>query len=144
MCAKILLSKESYIMFKRLFSSLRADNNNDPQNDAVRRQFERRDCDKCVTVINGKTYPVENWSLGGVLVNADEREFTAKDNVEVTLKFKLRDRVIDVPQDAFIIRKARNKVAVQFKPLTQKTRGDFQNVLDDYVASQFAASQSQF
>jgi len=129
-------------MFGRLFSSLKADNSNEAH--TARRKYTRRDCDRCVTVINGKTYPVENWSLGGVLVNADEREFSAQDEMNIVLKFKLREDIVDVPHDARIIRKGRNKIAFEFKPLTQQIRSNFQNVVDDYVASQFAASQSQF
>lgn len=128
-------------MFGHLFSSLKAYNNNEHQ--TARRRYTRRECDKCVTVVNGKTYPVENWSLGGVLVNADEREFSTQDEVNVTLKFKLRDKIVDVPHAAKVVRKTRHKVAFEFKPLTQQIRSNFQNVVDDYVASQFAASQSQ-
>ncbi len=129
-------------MFGRLFSSLKADNSNEPH--TARRKYTRRDCDRCVTVINGKTYPVENWSLGGVLLSADEREFGPEDEMDITLKFKLRDDIVDVPHAARVIRKSRNKIAFEFKPLTQQIRSNFQNVVDDYVASQFAASQSQF
>jgi len=129
-------------MFGRLFSSLKAENNNEPH--TARRRYTRRDCDRCVTVINGKTYPVENWSLGGVMLNVDEREFGTLDEVNMTLKFKLRDSIIDVPHAAKVVRKTKSKIAFEFRPLTQQIRSNFQNVVDDYVASQFAASQSQF
>lgn len=129
-------------MFGRLFASLKADNNNEPH--AARRRYTRRDCDKCVTVINGKTYPVENWSLGGLMINSDEREFGVNDEVGMTMRFRLRDDIIDVPHKGRVVRKGSNKVAFEFRPLTQQIRSNFQNVVDDYVASQFAASQSQF
>ena len=129
-------------MFGRIFSSLKADNNNEPA--AARRKYTRRDCDHCVTVINGKTYPVENWSLGGVLIHSDERQFGLNDEIAMTMRFKLREDILDVPHAAQVIRKAHDKVAFQFKPLTQKIRGNFQNVVDDFVASQFADSQRQF
>ncbi|MCB1720380.1 MAG: PilZ domain-containing protein [Rhodospirillales bacterium] len=129
-------------MFGQLFSSLKAGNSNEEQ--SVRRRHARRDCDRCVTVINGQTYPVENWSLGGVLISSDERQFGLEDEVGVTMRFRLRDNIIDVPHSAEVVRKTKNKVAFRFKPLTQQIRSNFQNVIDDYVASQFAASQSQF
>ncbi|MCB9982442.1 MAG: PilZ domain-containing protein [Rhodospirillales bacterium] len=129
-------------MFSRLFSLLKADNNNEPA--TVRRRHTRRDCDRCVTVIDGQTYPVENWSLGGVLIHSDERKFGLDDVINMTMRFKLRDEVVDVPHTARVVRKTKNKVAFQFKPLTQQIRSNFQNVVDDHVASQFAASQSQF
>ena len=128
-------------MFARLIGSLKADNNNDKE--TVRRRYTRRDCDRCVSVVGDKIYPVENWSLGGVLINADERDFGVNDEINMTMKFKLRDNVVDVPHAARVIRKSSNKIAFEFKPLTQQIRGNFQNVVDDYVASQFAASQSQ-
>ena len=129
-------------MFGRLFSSLKAGNSNEPK--TVRRRHTRRDCDRCVTVINGQTYPVENWSLGGVLISSDERTFGLDDIVGMTMRFRLRDEIVDVPHSAKVVRKTKNKVAFQFKPLTQQIRTNFQNVVDDHVASQFAASQSQF
>ena len=127
-------------MFGRLFASLKAENNNEPE--SARRRYARRECDTCVSIINGKTYPVENWSLGGVLVSADEREFGVDEDVQVTMKFKLRDDVLDVPHAGRVVRKAQNKIALEFKPLSKQIRGNFQNVVDDFVASQFAASQS--
>ena len=128
-------------MFGQLFANLKADNNNEPV--AARRRYTRRDVDRCVTVINGKTYPVENWSLGGVCITSDEREFGVNDDHEMVIKFKLRDEIVDVPHGGRVVRKGNNKVAFEFRPLTRDTRGRFQNVVDDYVASQFAASQSQ-
>lgn len=129
-------------MFDRIFSLLRPDNSNEPG--ALRRRHDRRDCDCCVSLIDGRTYPVENWSLGGVLINSDGRQFHLDDVMSVTMRFRLRDEIIDVPHAARVVRKSKNKVAFQFKPLTQQIRSNFQNVVDDYVASQFAASQSQF
>lgn len=128
-------------MFGHLFANLKAENNNEPA--AARRRYTRRDVDRCVTVINGKTYPVENWSLGGVCITSDEREFGVDDEHDITIKFKLRDDIMDVPHAGRVVRKGNNKVAFEFRPLTRDTRGRFQNVVDDYVASQFAASQSQ-
>jgi len=128
-------------MFGQLFANLKADNNNEPA--AARRRYTRRDMDRCVTVINGKTYPVENWSLGGVCIMSDEREFGVNDEIDLTVKFKLRDEIMDIPHAGRVVRKGNNKVAFEFKPLTRSTRSMLQNVVDDYVASQFAASQSQ-
>ena len=126
-------------MFEKLFSSLRADNNNEPH--AARRKYTRRDCDKCVGEINGRTYPVENWSLGGILINSDERSFGVDETVDVNLKFKLRDEILQVPHRARVVRKARNKVAFQFDALPRTMRGQLQKVVDDYVTSEFANSQ---
>lgn len=126
-------------MFGTLFTSLKAENSNEQA--AARRRFTRRDCDKCVTEINGQIYPVENWSLGGFLIMADERAFGLKEDIESVMKFKLRDAIIDIPQRAHVVRKAKNKIAFEFEPISRVTRDRFQRVVDDYVASQFANSQ---
>lgn len=127
-------------MFANFFSSLRADNTNDQY--AARRKYSRRESDQCVSVIDGKTYPVDNWSLGGLAIQADERMFGIDNEVSVVLKFKLSQKIVDVPHRARVVRKGRNRIAFEFKPLTQQIRNNFQNVVDDYVASQFAASQT--
>lgn len=126
-------------MFGKLFSSLK--NAGDTPSAQVRRRFSRRDCDKCVTVIGGKTYPVENWSLGGLLIHGDSRPFGIDNEIGVTMKFKLRDDIIDVPHKARVVRKSQDKVAFEFLPLTDQIHRSFQNVVDDHVAAQFADSQ---
>jgi hypothetical protein len=128
-------------MFANLFSSLRAENNNEEF--AVRRKFSRRGADHCISVINGQPYPVENWSLGGLLIQADERIFSVNDELSITMKFKLSQKIVDIPHKARVVRKARNKIAFEFKPLTRAIQNNFQSVIDDYVASQFAASQTE-
>lgn len=126
-------------MFGKLFSSLRASNNNDEF--VARRKHTRREHDHCIVIVNGNMMPVKNWSLGGVLVDADDRSFTQDDIVDVVMRFKLSSKIIDVPHSARVVRKGANRVALEFKPLTQQIRSNFQNVVDDYVASQFASSQ---
>ena len=127
-------------MFGTFFSSLSADNSNEEF--AARRKYARRETDKCVSVIGGRSYPVVNWSLGGLMIQADERLFGVDDELNVILKFKLSQKIVDVPHRAKVVRKSRNKIAFEFRPLTQQIRNNFQNVVDDYVASQFAESQS--
>lgn len=107
----------------------------------TKRRAERRSNDACVSVINGKTYPVENWSMGGLLVFGDVKVFSLNNNIDLTLKFKLRDRVIEVPHKAKIIRKTYDRIALEFFPLTNKLNKALQSVIDDQVASQFAESQ---
>ncbi|MCC6598442.1 MAG: PilZ domain-containing protein [Alphaproteobacteria bacterium] len=126
-------------MFAGFFSSLIAQNNN--VSEAARRRHQRRNCDQCVTIINGRIYPVDNWSLGGAQIIADERNFSLEEEINIILKFKLSEDVIEVPHSARVVRKGRSKVSFAFRPLTQKTHSSFQHVIDDYVTSQFAASQ---
>lgn len=126
-------------MFGTLFSALRTQ----PKNDLfeTKRAHERRQNDKCVVVINGKTYPVLNWSLGGLMIHADSRPFVEDNEVNVTLRFKLRNDIIDITQRARVVRKTRDRVAFQFEPLTKDIRRKFQSVIDDFVTGQFVDSQ---
>jgi hypothetical protein len=109
--------------------------------EASRRRHERRKVDKCVSVINGKTYPVENWSLGGVLLYTDSKTFAANDEIEITMKFKLRDSIMDITHKARIIRKSMYHVALEFQPLSHQIKKGFQSVVDDFVSQEFAQSQ---
>lgn len=106
-----------------------------------KRRFERRNVDSCVTVVNEKTYPVENWSQGGVLIFGDTKPFGLNTELDITVKFKLRDEIVDIPQRAKVVRKTYDHIAFEFLPLTQQTKKAFQSVIDDYVTAQFADSQ---
>ena len=106
------------------------------------RQHARRSDDRCVSIINGQMHPVENWSNGGMLIAADERLFGIDQECVFTLKFKLRDEIMEIDHKAKIVRKAPSKVALQFLPLSKPVQSKFQQVVDDYVAQRFAESQS--
>jgi len=126
-------------MLSNFFSFLKADNNNEA--DATRRQNTRRTGDPCVVVINEKAYPVENWSFGGFQIQADERSFGAQAQTPVTLVFNLSEQILNIPFEAQVVRKNKQKIAFQFAPLTAAIRQHFQIALDDILTSRFAASQ---
>ena len=108
---------------------------------ASRRKHVRRYSDHCICEIDGKAHPVLNWSLGGVQVTADDRLFGTGQDAEIVLKFKIRSSIIEVAHKAQVVRKSAGKIALQFEPLTRKARNQFQNILDDYMANEFANSQ---
>lgn len=126
-------------MFGSLFAGLKAENTNEQF--STRRRFSRRSCDSSVVIINGQIYPVENWSMGGVAINGDSRPFGINDIIQMTIKFKLSDTVIDLPHKARVVRKTAHRVAFEFAPLTSNVRKGLQSVVDDYVSSRFAESQ---
>lgn len=126
-------------MFGRLFSNLQPDNHN--KSVTSRRRYARRSCDQCVTIINEKTYPVDNWSMGGLLMYGDGRIFAVNDEIDVTLRFKLQDRVLDIPNKARVVRKHDDKVAFQFTALPKKIKDSLQSVVDDYASARFAEGQ---
>lgn len=107
----------------------------------VKRAHARRGEDRCVSILNGQMHPVENWSSGGMLITADERLFAMGQDCIFTLKFKLRGEVLEIDHKAKVIRKAPNKIALQYLPLTKTVQQGFQKVVDDYVAQRFADSQ---
>ncbi|MBI2233981.1 MAG: PilZ domain-containing protein [Micavibrio aeruginosavorus] len=127
-------------MFSNFLAGLRSVTSNDT--DETRRRSPRRGSDRCVAMVYGQTFPVENWSFGGVLLAADERLFGTGQDIDITLKFKLRNTIIDVSHRGHVVRKNNAKVAIEFEPLEKTIRRGFQQVIDDAVASEFATSQA--
>lgn len=127
-------------MLTDILDTLRINASNDDFNS--RRTYERREMDSCIGIIEGKAYPIENWSQGGVLINGDDRHFTINDMKTITIKFKMADRIMDVTHIGRILRKGHDKFVLQFSPLTQEVDYKFKKVIDDYIAQQFANSQA--
>lgn len=130
-------------MLQTLISSLKAGVSNDSESQKGNvRRHPRRDVDRCVAVIHGRTFPVENWSLGGVLLQADERLFGKEQDIDLTVKFKLRNNLLDVPLKGVVVRKTNGKVGIRFESLNETISRKFQQVIDDHVAGSFADSQA--
>lgn len=126
-------------MFKTMLSPFaKEDIKNAPK---ISRTHSRRSGDKCVSMINGKMYPIENWSEGGVLVLADDRMFAVDQDCTITLKFKLREDVLDIQHNGKVVRKSDNKIALKFAPLDKTIHDSFQQVVDDFVSRNFIDSQ---
>lgn len=109
--------------------------------EASRRASPRREADNCITVIDGKAYPVHNWSDGGLLVQADERMFSMSAPLEMTMKFRVSGNIIDIAHRGRVIRKTRDRLAIQFEPLTRDVARRFKQVVDDFVTREFMESQ---
>lgn len=107
-----------------------------------RRKYERRSMDSCVGIIDGIAYPIKNWSEGGVLMVGDDRHFSVDDTKDITIKFKLSDRIMDVTHAGRILRKAGNRFVLQFSPLTSDVNQKFRKVVEDFVTQEFANSQA--
>lgn len=127
-------------MLSSILDSLRISASNDDQHNL--RAHPRRDVDSCVAMIDGKIFPVKNWSHGGALLSGMEHTIGENDEKEITLKFKLSDRVMNITHKARVLRKVHDKFAMQFAPLSKDIEKGFQMVVDDYVTQQFANSQS--
>lgn len=98
-----------------------------PANDTAdeRRREERRTQDLCVLVIDEQAYPVHDWSVGGILFEAPQSHFKLNQHCTLTMKFKLHDRIVDVTHKGEVIRKSRDKIAIQFDPLSADVRKKF-------------------
>ena len=114
----------------------------DSYGSAFRRIHERRNTDLSVAQVNDMVYPVENWSQGGTLLGGDSRFFTLDQVYDLTLRFKLSDRVLNIQHPARVVRKSGDRTAFQFLPLTSEIRQKFSQVLDDLVTNNFAQSQT--
>ena len=127
-------------MLQKIINAMKSSASND--DDDARRTYERREQDQCIAIIDGVGFPVQNWSKGGLLLSGDDRTFGIDDIKNIIMRFKLTDRVVDVQHKAQVIRKGRDKFVLQFQPLTQNVENQFNNIVDDYVAQEFANSQA--
>lgn len=109
---------------------------------STRRRHTRRDEGRCVSMVNGRAFPVQDWSVGGFCIVGDERSFAIGQEHEAILKFQMRDKILDVKHTARVVRKSRQRVALEFAPLSKQIRNSFQSVIDDCIAQRFAESQA--
>ena len=106
-----------------------------------RRAHPRRTCDQVVGFVNGRAHPVLDWSPGGVRVFADSRPVAIGDEIDVEMKFHLRDELVSLKHTGKVVRKTSESVSLQFLPVTNDIRRIFQHVIDDFNAREFAGSQ---
>jgi hypothetical protein len=98
--------------------------------DVQRRRFARRSTDTCLITVNGMPYPVKDWSLSGVLFEADTRTFNAGDTLPMELKFRVGDEMAMVEVTGQVVRKNALYVATQFDELPTKTQQTLHTVID--------------
>lgn len=109
---------------------------------ASRRLYPRRGCDQCVGFLDGKAHPVLDWSPGGLRMFADPRPMEIGQEMDVELKFHLREQLVNVKHKAKVIRKSNEAVSFQFLPISNDIHKIFQSVIDDFNAREFAGSQA--
>ncbi len=107
-----------------------------------RRVHPRRSCDQCIGFINGKAHPIMDWSPGGVKVFGDPRPLAVGQEMDVEMKFHLRDHLVHIRHRAKVVRKMAETFSLQFEPLNADIRKTFQSVIDDFNAREFAGSQA--
>ncbi len=109
---------------------MKASVGNDVATNAQRAQ--RRDVDISICEIDGTVYPVTNWSASGILLAGDERLFAKGEAVEMKLRFRLSDRILEIPHTGTVMRKAKGGFAVHFDPLPAEAAQNFSAVIADY------------
>ena len=57
------------------------------------------------------------------------------------MKFRLTGKIVDIPHRGRVVRKTRDRLAIQFEPLTRDITQKFKQVVDDFVTREFAESQ---
>ena len=127
-------------MFERLLSGLYAKTANDTS--LMRRRFQRYEGNNYEIDVNGKTYPVENWSEGGILFTNSDSIFGVGLEIQMSIRFKVRKVVLNLDHKGFVIWKGYNRTAVEFISSTKQARQSFQQIIDDHVASEFVQSQA--
>jgi len=85
--------------------------------------------------------PVKNWSHGGALLSGLEQTIGENEEKEVTLKFKLSDQVMEITHKAKVLRKAHDRFAMKFAPLTSDLEKTMNAIVADAVTQEFANSQ---
>lgn len=98
--------------------------------DVQRRSFIRRSSDTCLATVNGVPYPVKDWSLSGILIEADTRTFQEGQNLPMTIKFNVGTELINVDVTGTIVRKNARYVATQFDPLPSQVQQVLHEVVD--------------
>ena len=118
--------------FSTLMRHMKAHVGNDTA-DAMKRA-DRRTVDVSICEIDGTVYPVTNWSASGILLAGDERLFAKGESVDIKLRFRLSDRILEIPHTATVARKLKGGVALHFDPLPDEASRNFSAVIDDYNA----------
>ncbi len=138
-CEKfVILVKKVYIsaitnrgiMFKATWDKFLKTVSND-DSPSMRRRFPRRAQDVCIIEINGTQYPVKDWSMGGALIETTDRSFTLGETIPFNIKFKLKDRVVEIDHEGTILRKSKTQIALKFAPLPGESQSEFDRVVQD-------------
>ena len=95
-----------------------------------------------VCIIDSPIYPIVDWSMGGVQIVADPRMFSQNQELELILKFKLQDSIVEIPCKGEIVSKATDRLGIKLEPLNQEARQLSMKVLDSCVVNEFANSQA--
>ena len=106
-----------------------------------RRFVRRKGNEKSVIEVNGKSFEVTDWSEGGAYFEGSDVPLALGQELDFTLKFRLRHGMVDVRHKGRIVRSAMKGVAVQFDPLNRDIKRQLDRVVDGMISENFMASQ---
>ncbi len=127
-------------MFDKVFKKLHAEASNDVVEN--HRKHPRRENDRCAMLFGNTLIPVRDWSMGGALLDTDERLFSEGQNMDFTLKFQTGNALRDLHHQGQVVRRANGRIALQFSPLSTDKEREFMNVMEHCIADEFARSQA--
>ena len=126
-------------MLKKWIENLTFTASNDDQD--ARRKYQRRYMDSAIATLGKDSFAIEDWSEGGLLVNADDKLFGIDQPLNMVLKFKLPNKMIMMEQAGRIVRKAHNKIGIQFDQLDTDNARKFRQIIESSVTRDFVDSQ---
>lgn len=128
-------------MLQRLMSALGLkDDGSNGDNTISRRVYPRRTADRCISMIDGLMMPVVDWSQGGVRVFGDARTVAVGQEMNITLKFKLKNDLVDVQHRGQVVRKGTDNFSLKFLPMSQEIKRQLQHVIDEATSSEMMPS----
>lgn len=137
------------MMFKKILENISGvpQSKKPAKRDMTRRIHDRRKSDPCVVSIAGKLYPVVDWSIGGVQISCDPRNFSLEQEANVILKFRSNKNPMEIEQVEFsqtasVVRKASQKIALKFLSVEPATKTKMRRLIADYTHDK--AMNSQF
>jgi hypothetical protein len=96
-----------------------------------KRAYKRHETGQCAAIIRGQTFPVMNWSFGGIEITAGDDIFKDGQPVALTLKFKLSKTNLEIVHQGVVIRSHGGKTTIRFDPLKHNVMRGLQQVIDD-------------
>jgi len=97
---------------------------------------------KSSCLISGQSYPILDWSMGGIQIDVSNFPYKLQDRIDLILKFELSISILDIPCRAKVVRKNSNHVGLKFEATSKHRREELFRVVDYNVANEFALSQT--
>ena len=113
------------------------------QTASTRRRHHRQPGQGSVVIVGEKSFPLEDWSQGGVLIGANNgANLAIGDTFDFTLRFKLLHDTVSINHKGRVVRTSRQGIAAEFAPLTAAVKRELGRVMDGFYSQSFSESQA--